>query len=110
MSLNNINALLKYQKEKEDSDPILVEHKFTATGITIKVKIPLYESESEEAFLNTIKEFQTMVDTYNFLDNIVLVQQTYRFFNATVKGPAKDAWLGVLGDNPVSTIDRDCDS
>ena len=77
---------------KEDNDPILVEHKFTVTGITVKVKVPSYESESEETFHNTIRELQTLVETYNFLDNNMLVQQTYRFFNAIVKGSARDTW------------------
>ena len=50
----------------------------------------MYESEFEKAFVNMLREFTVMLDSCSFLNaGNPMVQVALRFFNATLKGPAR---------------------
>ena len=62
-------------------------------------KVPLFESEGRKALFRTLRYFDQMVQTYQFLrPNQVLIGLPYELFSCTVRGVTKDTWNDILED------------
>ena len=60
------DAILTYHKNKEDKSDH-VTHNFWVIFSNKKVTTPIYEAGRPEALLVNIRDFNTMVSFYNFL-------------------------------------------
>ena len=72
-------------------------------GNDVKENIPIYTDECEEFYLETLKEFLNVVNTYELWvnDNEVLV---YGKFHRCLRGDAMDIWDQIIVNNPARTL------
>ena len=84
------------------------EHKFAIGGFNQKkVKVPIFESGSDEQLLFTLREFHNMVVDFNFTATLNQTQRAHEFFGETVRGAARNTWREILLDPDINGGTRD---
>jgi hypothetical protein len=95
-STKDAKVQMKYVPSNETIEKI--EIKCTLDEIVTKERLPVYEDQSDEAFLKLNKEFLNLIDTYELWENGNANVFVYANFRRCLQGTARDTWDECLAE------------
>ena len=101
-------ALMKYTSKRDGSERYY-RLKITVGTIKTEEELLIYNDGTHEVYLKTIKDFQKMCDTYQFLkDKNEEPPILFARFSKVLKGNASDNWGDLMADNTNRKVSTFC--